>query len=151
MGVNVTEANANEAMLSKFDAGSDFMKSSDMLVNGQFKAFTLTIDEFFPAGTLKSADKKPIKNPVISFKEAKKRMILNATSQEVLHLVSGTSDGTKTPGTKVIVEARVIDAFGDISLGLRLMPNPSTLIRKGLRKHLGQKAVWQGEMPKEEQ
>ena len=147
----MTEAKANETMLAKFDLGSDFLKSSDMLVNGQFKAFTLTIDEFFPAGSLKGADKKPIKHPVISFKETKKKMVLNNTSQEILHLVSGTADGTKTPGTKVTLEARVVEAFGDICLGLRLMPNQTTMMRKGLRKHLGQKAVWEGQLPKEEQ
>ena len=111
----------------------------------------MTIDEFFPAGSLKGADKKPIKHPVISFKETKKKMVLNNTSQEILHLVSGTADGTKTPGTKVTLEARVVEAFGDICLGLRLMPNQTTMMRKGLRKHLGQKAVWEGQLPKEEQ
>ncbi len=116
-----------------------------MLVEGQFKAFTLTIDEFFPACSLTGSDKKLIDKPVISFKETKKRMVLNSTSCEVLHLISGTSDGMKTPGTKVIVEARLVQAFGDICLGLRLMPYPSTLIRKGLRKHLGTKAVWEGQ------
>jgi hypothetical protein len=77
-------------------------------------------------------------------------MILNSTSQEVLHLVSGTADGTKTPGTRVTVEARVVSAFGETCLGLRLMPFPNMLMRKGLRKHLGAKAVWEGQSVPEE-
>lgn len=144
------EVKVNETFFSKFDLGSEYLKSSDLLIDGVFKAFSLTIDEFFPSGSLVGGDKKRIDKPVISFKEAKKRMILNSTSQQVLHLVSGTADGTKTPGTKVMIEAREVEAFGERCLGLRLMPAAKMVIPRGLKKRLGNKPVWEGQPIPEE-
>lgn len=144
------ETKVNEKFFSKFDMGSEYLKSSDMLVDGTFKSVPLTVAEFFPRGSLSGADKKRIDKPVIGFKETKKRMILGSTSEEMLHMLSGTSDGTKTPGTRVTVEARVVDAFGEACLGLRLMPTANMVIRRGLKKRLGTKPVWEGQPPAEE-
>jgi hypothetical protein len=142
--------NVDEGFFSKFDLGADYLRGTDMLVEGVFKSFTLTIDEFFPRGSQKSEDGKLIQNHVISFKEAKKRMILNKTNEEMLHLISGTSDGTKTPGIKVRIEARAVEAFGDTCVGIRLMPFEGMLLRKGLKKRLGSKVVWEGQKLKNE-
>jgi len=134
----------NDTNFSRIDAGKDYMKCMDLLIDGEFKTVKLVIAEYFPPNTFVGADKKQIKDPCISFTTAKKRMILNATNQEVLHLVTGQSNGYKTVGHEVRVEARVVPFGGEAILGLRIMPTPGTLMRKGLKKHLGSPAKWQG-------
>lgn len=143
-------AKVNESHISKFDAGSGYLRSTDLLVDGVFRQVTLTIAEFFEAGTLQSADKTLIKQPVIGFTQTKKRLIMNKTNQEMLHMVSGTGDGAKTIGRRIVIEARKVDGFGDDNmLGIRIIPPPKMPIRKGLKKRLGEKVVWAGgELPK---
>jgi hypothetical protein len=132
----------SEEMFSKYDLGSGFLRSSDMVHNQSFRSFLLTIDKFHPAMSLEGADKKPIKHPCLGFKETTKLLVLNSTSQEVLHMVTGESDGFKTIGHKVRIEAREIEAFGERCYGLRLMPSPGTLMRRGVKKFLGKPAVF---------
>lgn len=134
----------NETHFSRLDAGKEYMKPLDLLVDGEFKTFKLVVAEYFPSNTFTGADKKQIKEPCIGFTTAKKKMILNSTNQEVLHLVTGQSNGYKTVGHEVRVEARVVSFGSEAILGLRIMPTPGTLMRKGLKKHLGAPAKWQG-------
>ena len=135
---------ATEANFSRIDAGKEYLKCMDLLVDGEFKTFKLVIAEYFPPNTFVGSDKKVIKEPCISFTTAKKKMILSVTNQEILHLVTGQSNGYKTVGHEIRIEARMVSFGNEPILGLRIMPTPGTLMRKGVKKHLGAPAKWQG-------
>lgn len=136
-----------EVQFSKYDAGGDFLRSSDLLINGEFKTVVLKISEYHPVGSLKAADGKSINNPVLSFEGKQKKLVVGKTSQEMLHYVTGQGEGEKTVGHSVMVQVRVVDAWGEKCYGLRIVPFPGMLIRKGLRKYLGLPAVWESSKP----
>lgn len=119
-----------------------FLYAEDLLIGGEFKTVNLTISEFHPAGTLKSADKRSIDKNSIGFEGKSKLLVLCKTNEGVIHYTTGEPPGAKWIGHKVTLQPRVVEAFGDQVVALRIIPPHGTKVRKSILQRLGTKAEW---------
>lgn len=131
---------------SEFDLGTAYLKCLDLLRDNQFKEYNLTITDYFPPNTLeKAGNQGRIDKPCIGFKETTKKMVLSITNAETLHLICGSNDHTKIIGRKIRIGVRFVKFGRADILGLRILPNEGLRMPLGLKKRLGEKAVWEGE------
>lgn len=131
-------------MKGKENFGSRFLYAEDLLVGGEFKTVNLTISEFHPAGTLRAADKRVIDKNSIGFEGKSKLLVLCKTNEGVIHYTTGEPPGPKWIGHKVTLQPRVVEAFGDDVVALRIIPPAGTKVRKSILQRLGKKAEWSG-------
>lgn len=128
--------------------GSRFLYAEDLLIGGEFKTVHLTISEFHPAGSLRSADKRLIDKNSIGFDGKSKLLVLCKTNEGVIHYTTGEPPGMKWIGHKVTLQPRVVEAFGDQVVALRIIPPPGTKVRKSILQRIGTKAEWTGNAQK---
>lgn len=122
--------------------GGRFLYAEDLLVGGEFRTVELTISEYHEPGTLRSADERLIDKAAIGFEGKQKLLVLCKTNASVIHFATGEPAGPKWIGHKITLQPRMVEAFGDNVVALRVMPPPGCVIRKSILKRLGTKAVW---------
>lgn len=130
---------------SKDNFGSRFLYAEDLLIGGEFKTVQVVIEKYYPANTLESADRKKIDKPSLGFKDKAKLLVLCKTNSSLIHFVTGEDDPAKWVGKTITLQPRVVDAFGEKVVALRVMPTNGVMIRKGLMKRLGEKAVFRSQ------
>lgn len=137
-------AKATEANIRRFDLGGDYLQATDLLVDGTFRTYPLTITEYHPPNTLEKAAGGKIDVPVIAFAGTSKKLCLNKTNQRALHLIAGTNNADQVVGCKVTIQVRMIRFGPDNVLGLRIIPKVGTIMPKNLIVRLGIPALWMG-------
>ena len=83
----------------------NFLEGLDLV-----KPFTLEIKEVIPAGKEKDARGKVIKDAIVTFTKAKKRLILNKTNWKLICAVHG-KDESDWPGKKLTLQCRYLASF----------------------------------------
>lgn len=140
---------ANESNFSKYDAGSDYMRSADLLFDGAFRTAKLKIAKVHGPCELQTAAKMLITKPVLEFSNYSKKMVLNKTNQEVLHMLVGDARPEKAVGVTVCIEVREVPdpkaGKNAKCLGLRIMPRKGQPLGSAVRSRLGTPVVWEGE------
>jgi len=139
---------------SKFDYGSRFLYAENLLRGGQFHTANVTIAKVHPPYSIKSADKRQIEKVVIEFEESDKLLVLAKTNARIIHYITGEPPGDGWVGHKITVQARIVPAFGEDSVAIRIIPPPGVTIRRGLARMLGVPAEWhpqKGAVPKPSQ
>lgn len=129
-------------MADKKAFGSGFLYAEDLIRGGEFIEAKVVIESFVEAGVEKAANGKLIDKPIIGFKGAEKRLVLNATNVSVLKYVTGEQPGEGWVGKQITLQARLVDGFsGSKEFGLRVMPPIGATMRRNLLKRIGEKAV----------
>lgn len=124
--------------------GSQFLYAEDLLINQQYRTVEVEIEQFIPANTIRSADKRLIDKPTLKFKGKDKMLVLCKTSESVLKFVTGEQPGDSWVGKKITLQVRVVDAFGDEVVAIRVIPPKGTKVRKNVLNRLGRIAEWTG-------
>ena len=131
--------------MGKDNYGSAFLYAEDLLVNQKFVDAHVTIDGYYPEGTLTRKDGKKVDKPSISFAGKDKKLVLCGTNLSVIHIVTGFPAGKDWMGCKIHLAARIVKAFGADTLAIRALPPKGTILRRKINERLGKPAVWEGE------
>lgn len=115
---------------------AQYLYSEDLIHGGQFRTARVQIEEVIPAGRLRSADGKVVDRPALRFAGKSKLLILCRTNEQVLPFVTGGGPEA-WPGKTVTLQARVIKAFGDEVVAIRIMPEPGQAVRRSIKVRLG--------------
>lgn len=129
--------------MPKEDYGSRFLYAEDLIVDGSFRTVTLEVSAWHEPGTITAANGKKVDKPCIEFAGKQKMLALCKTNRSVGVIVTGQQAGPKWIGHKLTLQARVVEAFGEKVLALRIIPQPGTVLRKSLKDRLGMKAELQ--------
>lgn len=98
------------------ELGPGYLHAEDLLADGQWKQYTLTVEKVNPPNTIKSADGKPINKPVIEFAETEKKLVLNGVNQRLMKCALGTGKVTAWVGKKVTLHAALGNWFGQTNV-----------------------------------
>lgn len=120
--------------------GSQYLYSEDLLFKQQYKTVDVVISEVIPPGTLQTADERLIDRWSLRFEGKEKTLVLCKTNASIIHHIVGDPPGPTWIGNTIRLQARVVDAFGDQVVAIRVMPPNGCMIRKSLKKRLGRKA-----------
>lgn len=94
------------------DLGPGYLHAEDLLNDGEWKRYTLTIKKVHPANAIKQADGKPITKPVIEFDGTDKRLVLGATNGRLAKCALGTAKVSDWAGRKITLYAAKGNWFG---------------------------------------
>ena len=109
--------------MTKTDAGPLYLKAEDMLRDGEWQEYTLTISEVIPANTVRSADNTLIEHPIICFKGAEKRFICGKTNRRLVVFACGSAKEEQWVGHKISLRACKGNWFGEKNVAaLRVVP-----------------------------
>ncbi len=122
--------------------GAQYLYSEDLLIGQQYRTAEVEVEKYIPANTLKSADGRNIDKPTLKFKGKEKMLVLCKTNQSVIHFITGDPPGEKWVGKKLKIQPRVVDAFGEQVVAIRVIPPKGCKVRKNVLKRLGTEAVW---------
>lgn len=127
-------------MSDKHEYGSRFLYAEDLIVDGAFRTVTLEISAWHDRGTITAANGKKVDKPCVEFAGKSKMLALCKTNIAIGVICTGQQPGAKWIGHKVTLQPRVVDAFGEKVLALRIIPQSGTVLRKSLKDRLGAKA-----------
>lgn len=96
----------------KPDLGPEYLHAEDLLQNGEWKQYALTIRSTIAPNTVKSADGKLIDKPILEFSETEKRLVLNKINQRLCKCALGSAKPTEWVGKKITLHAARGDWFG---------------------------------------
>jgi hypothetical protein len=134
------------ANAEKKEYGSRFLYAEDLLVDGKLKSPEMKIMAFHPKFSLTAANKKKIDKPSIEFQgNETKILVLAGVNCQVLHTLSGyhSDQGEKWVGMSVKLQARLVEAFGDIVAAVRIVPPVGAKLRRSVLKRLGKAAQFE--------
>ena len=126
----------------KQEFGSAYLYAEDLLSGGQYHTISVEIEKVFPRDTLTAANKKKIDKPTLQFKGKEKKLVLSGVNESVIQFVIGDKDLQKSIGKTITLQPRIVSAFGDEVVAIRVIPPPGVKIRQSLKVRLGRKAVW---------
>lgn len=132
-------------MSDKFEYGSGFLYAEDLLIKGQFQTVRVEIEDAIPPGRIKAANGKVVDRWVLKFAGKDKLLALCDTNVRIVHLMTGDPPGPAWHGKAITLQVRVVEAFGDNVIAIRVVPPNGTPIRKALLKRLGTKAVYKAD------
>lgn len=122
--------------MNKKDAGPEYLKAEDLIRDGKWCEYTLTIESVTPANTVKAADGKWIEHPIVSFRKAQKKFICGKTNRRLVIYAAGDSDESKWVGHEITLRACKGDWFGHKNIAaLRVAPPQGD----GPRPHIAKK------------
>jgi hypothetical protein len=130
---------------SKFEYGTDFLYAEDLLQGGQFQTVKVQISEVIEPGTIRAANGKPVDKWILRFAGKSKQLAMCDTNMRLVHLITGHPPGSAWIGKTITLQVRVVEAFGDNVIAVRVIPAAGTPLRKSLLKRLGSKAVFKSE------
>jgi hypothetical protein len=98
----------------------------------------LTIIDVVAPNIEKDSGGKLINKPIISFKGAKKRLILNKINQKIIAMAYGTKPSLWAD-KKITLTVRILaSAFGQVNVPVvRIVPPDGIALTFGMRKHYG--------------
>ena len=99
-------------MAKKQDFCDGFMRAEDLIRDGVWAEWTLTIKAVHAPDTIKSPDGKSIDKPVIDFEETGKRFVLGRVNQRLLIYQIGTTKPADWVGSQVTIYPATGDWFG---------------------------------------
>lgn len=123
--------------------GTNYLYSEDLLIGQQYRTVDVEVEAYIAPNTLKSADGRQIDKPTLKFKGKEKLLVLCKTNQSVIHFVTGDPPGEKWIGKKLTLQPRIVEAFGDQVVAIRVIPPKGAMVRKNVLKRLGKPAEWQ--------
>lgn len=129
-------------MKSEQSYGAQYLYAEDLLIGQQYRSVEIEVEQYIPPNTLKSADGRLIDKPTLKFKGKEKLLVLCKTNQSVIHFVTGEPPGEKWAGKKLTIQPRMVEAFGDQVVAIRVIPPKGCMVRKNVLKRLGKPAEW---------
>ena len=96
----------------KTDLGPDYLHAEDLLVDGEWKRFALTVKAVHDKNTIKSGDGKLIDKYILEFQETAKRLVMGSTNVRLATCAVGTSKVSKWVGRKLSIYAAQGNWFG---------------------------------------
>lgn len=128
------EADIDERMASQFEGA--FLDASDIMAAK--KDVLLTISDVVAPCMEKDATGKVIDKPIIAFKGAKKRMILNKTNAKVIAMMHGKKP-SEWLGKEVTLTVRYLEkAFGQKNVPvIRVAPPSDKPLTFGMKSKYG--------------
>lgn len=130
--------------MSKQSQDRRFLYAEDLLRDGKYISPVVEIKEVIRPGSLKGGDGRAIDKWTVAFKGAEKKLILCTTNCSIIHFVVGDEPGEKWIGKSIKIQARIVEAFGEDTVAIRVVPPIGTTLRKSLIKRLGRPAVFGG-------
>lgn len=127
-------------MANKHDYGSRFLYAEDLIANGQYVTATVEVSAWHEPGTIKAANGKMVDKPCVEFKGKGKMLALCKTNRSMGIFITGQQPGPAWIGKTLTLQPRIVDAFGEKVVAIRIVPQPGTFVRKSLRDRLGTKA-----------
>lgn len=128
--------------MNKENFGTEYLYAENLLGGGKFQTVQVEIESVIEPNTIKSADGKLIDKPILTFVGKAKRLVLCKTNQTIVICSTGEQPGPAWIGKKITLQARVVDAFGDQVLAIRVIPPSGVKVRKNVLKRLGTEAIW---------
>jgi hypothetical protein len=121
----------------RLELGGEYIFAEDLLVDGEWKQYTLTIAKVYPRGTLKTKEGKVIDRNVLEFDRSAKKLVLNKSNERLCKLVIGSNKASAWIGKQItLYAASNVAAFGQKTCAIRIRV-PKDMIPYGVRKHLG--------------
>ena len=99
--------------MSKLNFGAEFLRAEDLLHQGKWGEFTLTIKAAHDPNTVRAADKTMIDKPVIDFEKTDKRLVLGVTNQRLIKCATGAETTDDLIGKRITLFAVIGDWFGE--------------------------------------
>lgn len=121
--------------------GSAYLYAEDLLFGGEFRTVQVTIERVIPAGELRAASGKVIDKPSLKFMGKEKILVLCKTNNSMIHFCTGELP-ENWAGKTITLQPRIVEAFGDSVVAIRVIPPPGVKVRRSVLKRLGEKAVW---------
>jgi hypothetical protein len=125
----------------KENYGEGFLYAEQLLSGGQYHTVQVVIEEFIPGNTLRAANGKMIDKPSLKFAGKDRLLVLCKTNASMIHFVTGELPD-KWVGHTITLQPRIVEAFGDQVVAIRVIPPPGVKVRRAVLKRLGEKAVW---------
>lgn len=132
-------------MDSKHEYGSRFLYAEDLLHGGEYKTVTVTISKVYEPGTLTAANGKKVDKAVIEFDGRQKMLVLCNSNRLMIVTATGEQFGSSWVGKQITLQPRIVNAFGEEVLAIRVIPSVGTVIRKRQKEMLGRKAIFNKE------
>lgn len=127
--------------------GSRFLYAEDLLQGGEYRCPVVEISEFIQPNVLRAANGKVIDKPTLKFAGKDKMLVLCNTNVAMAIYCTGEHEREKWIGHRIKLQARIIEAFGDSVVAIRIMPPEGVKVRRSVLKRLGEKAVWNNGEP----
>jgi hypothetical protein len=134
----------------KENYGSAYLYAEDLVSSGEFRTVTVEIEKVIPPNTLTAGNGKKIDKTTLKFKGKEKMLVLCKTNVAMIPFVTGEQVEDAT-GHKIVLQPRIVEAFGEQVVAIRVMPPLGVPVRRAVGKRLGTKAVFvrQGVKPTE--
>lgn len=129
-------------MSKKQEYGSEYLYAEDVLSGGEYKTISVEIEEVIPPDTLTAANGKRIDKYTLRFKGKSKMLVLCKTNAAIIRYATGDAL-EHAAGKSITLQPRIVKAFGDEVVAIRVLPPPGVKIRRSLNERLGAKAIWQ--------
>lgn len=81
----------------------EYLKAEDLIKDGKWCEFTLTIKQVHEAGSMKNESGDLIQKPVIEFEAAKKMFVCGKTNERIAIYATGESDCSKWGGKQITI------------------------------------------------
>jgi hypothetical protein len=133
-------------MLAKDTSDSRFLFAEDLLIDCEYKTVVVAVAEVIPPNTLldKGGDTKtgkPINKYALRFEGKDKLLIIGPTNVSLARSATGVPLD-KLVGKQLMLQVRIVEAFGDDVTAIRIIPPEGVMVRRGIAKRMGHKAVW---------
>lgn len=115
----------------------DVLKPEDLLRSGKWREVTVTIGGIVPAGQLVCESGRRIDKPAIEFEGKRKILFVTPTIERTIHFVTGSPFGPDTIGRTIRLGARVVPAFGGLTLAIRVLAPDGVILPRSLTEAIG--------------
>jgi len=135
----------DEGVRSQFEG--NFLDATDIpIINGDSPGITVEISGVVPPNAEKDNTGKQINKTILSFKGAKKRLIINKVNARVLCQLHGKK-ASEWVGKKVTLVVRYLEkAFGQFNVPvIRIKADETHPLTFGVRKHYGSEKPYKNE------
>lgn len=126
---------------NKKDYGSAYLYAEDLLSGGEYRTISVEIAEVIQPNTQTAANGKRIDKYILRFKGKEKLLVLCKTNAAMIRYATGDALENSV-GKSITLQPRIVSAFGDEVVAIRVLPPPGMKIRRSLNQRLGTKAVW---------
>ena len=144
MKLSIDPKAIDDGVRAQFDG--NFLDATDIQCNGDASGVTVEISGVVPPNTEKDNAGKQINKTILSFKGAKKRLIINKVNARVLCQLHGKK-ASEWVGKKVTLVVRYLEkAFGQFNVPvIRIKTDEAHPLTFGMRKHYGSEKPYKSE------